>query len=652
LLQTGTIVAGYSIDGLLGQGGMATVYSATQLSLNRVVALKLMAPELGDDASFRARFKREGQLQAALDHQHIVPVYEAGEAEQGLFLAMRLIAGPTLKELILARQLDARRSVRLLTQAAQALDAAHRAGLIHRDVKPQNILVDRDEHVYLADFGLTKPLDDTARLTGTGQFLGTIDYIAPEQIQSEAATAASDCYSLTAVLYECLVGQVPFPESNEAAVLHAHVVRPPPRPSEVRPELPGALDDVIARGMAKDPAARPTSATELLRLATSAIAGSPPVAQPTALSRSPGEHERGQTTRGPATAAAGAIPSAGAAVTELRHDAERPAFTSAAAESAPPALPLQGRPAGAPVLSVIGVVLAAVLAAGGFLLGDSGTSGSGLANTAVAGHLQLGYPSSWRSTSALAPIAGITFSEPVRLAAAQPGAGVTAGEVPSAAGPTLLPAPLRARLEGGLAPGEPVRLGALQALRFNALHQRGASVALTIYAVPSSAGVATVACSYPSSAAGSFTAECARVAATLRLSGARAYPLGPSDEYARAVSGALARLSSAAARPAAQLRAAGGATAQATAAARLSAAYARAERELVALEVSPLVREAHHAIVSGLAALARGYADASAAARRGDTSSYGRARSALAGAARPLEDGLRSLGTLGYTFAR
>ena len=269
MLQTGTIVAGYRIDGLLGQGGMATVYRATQLSLDRVVALKLLAAELSDDPSFRARFKREGQLQAGLDHQNIVPVYEAGESEHGLFLAMRLIPGATLKQLILGRELDTRRALRLLMQVGLALDAAHDRGLIHRDVKPQNILIDRDDHVYLADFGLTKPQDDTARLTGTGQFLGTIDYVAPEQIQGLQATGASDCYALAAVLYECLTGQIPFEAPNEAAALHAHVVKPPPRVTDVRPDLPVALDDVIAAGMAKDPADRPPTAravlTEMLR---------------------------------------------------------------------------------------------------------------------------------------------------------------------------------------------------------------------------------------------------------------------------------------------------------------------------------------------------------------------------------------------------
>src|ERR1700730_12954719 len=159
------MVGGERGDGLLGEGGMGTVYRATQLSLNRVVALKLLAGELSDDPGFRARFQREGQLQAGLDHQHIVTVYEAGQSDHGLFLAMRLIAGPTLKDLILDGQLDSRRALRVLAQVAQALDAAHDAGLIHRDIKPQNILVDKGDHVFLADFGLIKAPDDAASLT-------------------------------------------------------------------------------------------------------------------------------------------------------------------------------------------------------------------------------------------------------------------------------------------------------------------------------------------------------------------------------------------------------------------------------------------------------------------------------------------------------
>ena len=252
---------------------MGAVYQATQLSLNRVVALKLLATNLGDDPGFRARFEREGQVQAALDHDHIVPVYEAGQSEYGLFLAMRLIPGPTLKHLILDGELDPRRSVRLLAQVANALDAAHRAGLIHRDIKPQNILIGDRDHAYLADFGLIKAPDE-ARLTGTGQFIGTIDYVAPEQIQGDPATPASDIYALTGVLYECLTGEVPYPKPSEAATLHAHVMSPPPVLSERRPDLPPALDGVIAQGMAKDPWARPSQAAELIQAASRALSSS------------------------------------------------------------------------------------------------------------------------------------------------------------------------------------------------------------------------------------------------------------------------------------------------------------------------------------------------------------------------------------------
>ncbi len=284
---------------------MGAVYEATQLSLQRVVALKLLAPNLSDDPGFRARFEREGQVQAALDHDHIVTVYEAGTSEFGLFLAMRLIGGPTLKRLILDHELDPRRSVRLLTQVANALDAAHQAGLIHRDIKPQNILIGKGDHAYLADFGLIKAPDEV-RLTGTGQFIGTIDYVAPEQIQGEPATPASDVYSLAGVLYECLTGEVPFPKPSEAATLHAHVMSPPPTVSALRPDLPPALDGVIAQGMAKDPWARPTLAVELIQSASRALSSSPSVSSipvPTQDDRPDGAGERErrvQTTKVPA----------------------------------------------------------------------------------------------------------------------------------------------------------------------------------------------------------------------------------------------------------------------------------------------------------------------------------------------------------------
>ncbi len=213
MLQKGTTLAGYRIDGVLGQGGMGTVYEANQLSLDRVVALKLLAAHLSDDIQFRERFRREGQIQARLEHPHIVTVYEAGETEHGLFIAMRLVRGRTLKDLINARELDVDRTLKILAPVAEALDEAHGIGLIHRDIKPQNVLVGRRDHSFLADFGLTKGTTETS-LTKTGHFVGTWDYIPPEQINGLRATAASDIYSLAAVLYECLTGQVPYPKAG------------------------------------------------------------------------------------------------------------------------------------------------------------------------------------------------------------------------------------------------------------------------------------------------------------------------------------------------------------------------------------------------------------------------------------------------------
>src|SRR5215217_7679658 len=249
---------------------MGVVYEATQLSLNRTVALKLLATNLGEDPAFRERFRREGLLQAGIEHPNIVTVYEAGESDHGLFMAMRLVRGPNLKDMIVSRELDAGRTLRILRPIADALDTAHDAGLIHRDIKPQNILVGGRDHAYLADFGLTKVSGEKG-LTKTGQFVGTLDYISPEQIRGQNATAASDVYALAAVLYECLTGVVPYPKDSEAAVLYAHMSDEPPSVSEARPELPAPLDAVIRKAMSKNPEERHGSASELMRDAEEAF---------------------------------------------------------------------------------------------------------------------------------------------------------------------------------------------------------------------------------------------------------------------------------------------------------------------------------------------------------------------------------------------
>ena len=275
MLARGDEIAGYRIDDVLGHGGMGVVYRATQLSLDRAVALKVLAPHLSNDAGFRERFREEGRVQARLDHPNVITIHEAGESEAGLFIAMRLVNGKDLKELILSAELPPRRALAILGQAGAALDAAHDLNLVHRDIKPQNVLVGPSDHAYLADFGLTKPLGQRG-VTQTGQFLGTLDYISPEQIQGNAATAASDIYSFGAVVYEALTGVVPFPRDTDAAVLWAHVTAEVPPASVANPELPKALDGVLENAMAKNPADRPSSAEAIVREITEVAEGGLP----------------------------------------------------------------------------------------------------------------------------------------------------------------------------------------------------------------------------------------------------------------------------------------------------------------------------------------------------------------------------------------
>jgi WD40 repeat protein len=268
--RVGTQLAGYRIESLLGLGGMSVVYLAEDLRLKRKVALKLLAAGLAEDESFRNRFLRESQLAASIDHPNIVPIYEAGTTEGVLFIAMRYVEGRDLKERLRHGRLEPGDAIGILAQVASALDAAHARGLVHRDVKPSNVLLDLgarpdgSDHVYLADFGITKRVSDEG---DDGHLLGTIDYVAPEQIAGEAIDGRADIYSLGCVLYECLVGQPPFRRDSELALVFAHLEEEAPAPSVARPELTPALDGVIVKALAKEPAERFPSGKEFAQAA-------------------------------------------------------------------------------------------------------------------------------------------------------------------------------------------------------------------------------------------------------------------------------------------------------------------------------------------------------------------------------------------------
>ena len=275
--RIGTEIAGYRIEVLIGRGGMSVVYRGHDPRLKRKVAIKLLAPELAEDVTFRERFLRESELAASLDHQNVVPIYDAGEIDGVLFIAMRYVDGTDLKALL--RQegaLPPERALTLVAQVASALDAAHERGLVHRDVKPSNILCTGragKEHCYLADFGLSTSASDRSLTSDTQRVVGTIDYIAPEQIRDDEVDGRADVYSLTCLLYECLTGGVPFSRGSDIAAISAHLEEPPPRASAHVAELPQQLDAVLGRGMAKNPEDRWDTCLELVEAARSALGG-------------------------------------------------------------------------------------------------------------------------------------------------------------------------------------------------------------------------------------------------------------------------------------------------------------------------------------------------------------------------------------------
>ena len=730
LLATGTEIGGYRVESVLGRGGMGVVYEAMQLSLSRTVALKLLAGDLAEDGGFRDRFRREARLQAAIEHDHIVSVYEAGEFDGGLFIAMRLVRGTDLKRLVRSGELTPERAIPILLSVADALDTAHESGLIHRDVKPQNILVGRRDHAYLADFGLTKGASDTG-YTRTGQLMGTLDYVSPEQIGGGDAGRASDIYALAAVAFECLCGRAPFARPTEAAVLYAHMAEPPPAASAERPELPGAVDAVLARGLAKAPAERQATAVELVGELRDALAGAavpapapvplppPPEADATEVRDAPGSPtiadrrrpgaappepaaRRGRLRRRagrpapPAEEAAEPValppapetterivrPPAPEPAVEATEPIERtpppepaveatepiertpaPAPEPAAEPTEPmapepdPAPPARERAPARPrrgrtVAAAVAVAGGALVLAGGYALGGTGGEDPAApaappAERAVAAEdLGVDVPGAWRELDAAPPVPGLSL---VRSAAAAPpsGPGAVSFGMIDGGGASLLPSSFTDALGGVPKPDATVRLGDLEAYRYDALTAEGSDAPVRLYASPTTSGVAAVACTD-----GLPAERCDEIAATLHAgSSLIPLPLGPRADYGKPAGAALDRL---ARRRSAAQRALGRADtrrAQARAAGRVAAAYGGAAKALGAIEPGPLERDAHLTLVRAMRNAAGAYRDAGAAARAGERRRY----DALRGTARDADAAARravaALDRLGYRVA-
>jgi serine/threonine-protein kinase len=360
----GSRVAGYLLEEQVGVGGMAVVYRAFDERLARWVALKVLVPALAADQAFRQRFIRESRAAAAVDDPHIIPVYEAGETGDLLFIAMRYVhEGDGRTMLHREGPLPPARVTAIIAAAASALDTAHRAGLVHRDVKPANLLIDtqpgRPDHVYLSDFGLSKGALTSVGLTGTGQFLGTPNYMAPEQIEGRPVDGRADQYALACTAFELLTGEAPFQRDDGMAVMWAHMSQPPPPLGSRRPGLPPAADEVLARGLAKAPEQRYPSCAEFAAALGAALASVPyqPAPQP--------------------------VPA---------HPAPWPAAAPGwAPRPAPPAWPRRPRPAHLMVaVAAAGVIAGAILAA--VLLSSPGHSNAGPAHSSAPAVSQSSHP--------------------------------------------------------------------------------------------------------------------------------------------------------------------------------------------------------------------------------------------------------------------
>jgi serine/threonine protein kinase len=342
----GTNVAGYAIESVLGHGAMGVVYVARQDSPARRVALKLIAPAFAGDEVFRRRFLREATAAAAIEHPHILPVYAAGESNGILFIAMRLVDGQDLGEILRgSNELPLERVARIIRQIGEALDAAHARGLVHRDVKPGNVLVTHQpdgedaDFCYLTDFGVsTWTASSAATITMTGQMVGTASYVAPEQIEGGNVDGRADLYSLGCVVYECLTGRPPFGGRQAAAILYAHLHEEPPPPSSIRPDLPAGVDDVTSRALRKAPGERYASCRELTHDLDRALAGtnSPPAKVPlaTAPSRASAPRSVGRSTTWAVVAVVATViivAIAGAAFLALRDRGPAPSASSSVA---------------------------------------------------------------------------------------------------------------------------------------------------------------------------------------------------------------------------------------------------------------------------------------------------------------------------------
>jgi serine/threonine protein kinase len=636
ILSPGEVLGDYEVEEVIGAGGMAVVYRARQLSLGRPVALKVLSLDGDADESLSERFRREGLHVASLEHPNIVPIYVAGDADGRLFLAMRLIEGGTLADRISTGPLPVGHTLELLTPVADALDTAHEAGIVHRDVKPQNILLGRAGHPYLADFGLAK-IVSTSTFTRSGQLLGSINYVPPEQILGDAPSPRSDVYSLAAVLYQCLAGEVPFRREAEVAVINAHLTEPPP---ELFPGENAPIDDVIARGMAKAASDRHASAGELMDDALDALAGVPQrgtlagsaLEAPTEAAGTPPDTSERTRSRWPSAATRLGRPAVAAETAPVAFPDTQPARSSSFTRP-------RSRRARRRQLYVAGAlaVVAPILA---FALAPRHHAPA--LRVAPASLVSVRYPADWQPVAPLTgPADGVRLDGQTDLAG--PAGGVLrAGRVHTgAAAAGGLPPELRARAAPGVTTDD-VTIGDVSGRLYRGTLRSGPR--FSAYVLPTVGGDAAVICTGPA------VGSCGDLAGTARLSAA---PLTPEPDPV--VDGQLGQALAPLARTrrsAAPALAAGSLGARAAAAGNLQAADGQAANAIEAIKPGPRRAPSIIALTNALrqeeVALGRLVTDVG----NRDRAAYQRARGRVASAEAEIQHALASLAAAGYRSAK
>jgi serine/threonine protein kinase len=669
-------VGRYEILEELGRGGMATVYLARQADLDRLVALKELSSFRQSDPTFTQRFLRESQLAGSLSHPNIVTVHEYFESDGAPYIAMEYVTGGSLRPHI--GHMPLTQVAGVLEGILSALDYAEQRHIVHRDLKPENVMVTAEGRVKLTDFGIAKATGQAYRgsfMTAAGTTVGTPNYMAPEQAMGKDVGPWTDLYSVGVMAFEMFVGEVPFHDTEEPmAVLMRQVKDPIPPPRSLNPDLDPAISDWIERLLVKDPEQRVRAASEawdqfeeiVLGLVgprwrraalLPALSTTTTVPQATAPMTPPTTPRRLSTSEAPTRRVRGHEAAAQAPTVMPTRPARRPDD-----DREPPERP-RPRRRGSWLKLALAALAALVALAAAFGKSHSADRASRDSEVRAApaaptqrlagAQLAIRVPRGW-SRRPSAPDLGLPLGHAI-AAGAPGGAVVELGVMTDAAAgnSALLPAAFlgaTGQPAGTLPPRTAVRLPAqrLGAWRYRDLRPAGTDRVLTVYAVPTTTGVATVACAAPAVKAGAFAAQCEAVAGTLELLDGRPYPVGPSPAYANALNAAIASLQQTTTAQEAKLQAARTLSTQAAAARTLAGSYETAAARLAVLDLSPADRDANHELVTALRRLAKAYRKAAGAATAGDAARYRAASAAVPDAKARVSSALAGLQAAGY----